>query len=145
MKGKVYFKETQTFKKLIPLILLVLMASAWIFAMYWQIYLENTIGPYPINNLGIILIGIILMIPIILALFLRMETRLGRDGFHYKLRPLEFGWHKIPISKISNYEILKSKKKDTYVLKIQLENKKSISISTKKPEKLKSALLKLIK
>lgn len=144
MSKKIYFKEIQTFNKVIPGAILLLLTSAWIFAMIWQIYFENPIGPYPVNNLGLILIGIILLSPLVMMMFLRMETQIRREGIFYKLKPLEFSWHKILISEIESFELITNKAKNKTQIKLKLKNKKKISINTKQGAKLVSALNKAL-
>jgi len=90
MGEKVYFKETQSFNKKLPIGILTILFLAWIIAMIWQIYLDHPIGPYPVNNLGIVLIGFVLLSPFVLMLFLRMETQIRPDGVFYKLNPWSF-------------------------------------------------------
>jgi len=143
MSEKIYFKEIQTFNKVLPRAILILLTSVWIFALIWQIYFEKPIGPYPVNNLGLILIGIILLSPLVLMMFLRMETQIRREGIFYKLKPLEFSWHKILISDIESFELITNKSKNKTQIKVKLKNKKTISINTKQGKKLVSALNKV--
>lgn len=142
MSKKIYFKEIQTFNKVLPGTLLVLLTSAWIFALIWQIYFEKPIGPYPVNNLGLIIIGIIILSPLVLMMFLRMETQIRPEGVFYKLKPLEFSWHKILMSDIESFELITNKTKNKTKIKLKLKNKKTISINTKQGDKLVSALNK---
>ena len=146
MKGKIYFKEVQKFQKTIPAIILIVIALIWLSAIYWQIFLGNPIGTYAVTNLGLILIGIIILIPIILVLFLRMETRVKEDGIFYKLKPIEFGWHKIPKSEIVSYKLIKKENQEqTYTLKLKLKSGKTISITTNDNNKLSAAMAQVFK
>lgn len=144
MSKKIYFKEIQTFNKVLPVAIMILLTSAWIFALIWQIYFEKPIGPYPVNNLGLIIIGIILLSPLVLMMFLRMETQIRPEGVFYKLKPLEFSWHKILMSDIESFELINNKTKNKTQIKLKLNNKKTISINTKQGDKLVSALNKAI-
>lgn len=142
MSKKIYFKEIQTFNKVLSGAILILLTSVWIFALVWQIYFENPIGPYPVNNLGLIIIGIILLSPLVLMMFLRMETQIRQEGIFYKLKPIEFSWHKILKSDIESFELINNKTKNKTQIKLKLKNKKTISINTKQGDKLVSALNK---
>jgi hypothetical protein len=144
MSKNIHFKEKQTFGKVIPLTIVIILTLIWFFAMIWQIYLGRPFGPYPVNNLGLVGIGIILIIPFVLMLFLRMETQIRDDGVYYKLKPLEFSWHKIPASKIMSSKIIKNKSDGKTSLKIKLENNKSISLNTNKAEAMQTALNQII-
>lgn len=144
MSKIVNFKEIQTFSKVIPITIVIILSSVWIFALIWQIYLGIPFGPYPVNNLGLIGIGIILIIPFVLMLFLKMETQVREDGVYYKLKPIEFSWHKIPASKIIGSKIVQNKSKGKTALKIKLENNKSISLNTRKVEEMQIALNQIL-
>lgn len=144
MSTKVYFKETQTFSKLLPATILIILSLAWIFALIWQIYLGKPIGPYPVNNMGLIIIGAILLSPLVMMMFLRMETQIRRDGIFYKLKPLEFSWHKISLTEIESFELISNKTKNKTQIKLKLKLNKSISINTKQGEKFVSALNKVL-
>ena len=141
MGEKVYFKETQSFNKKLPIGILTILFLAWIIAMIWQIYLDHPIGPYPVNNLGIVLIGFVLLSPFVLMLFLRMETQIRPDGVFYKLKPLEFSWHKIAKENIVSYAIAKGTN-GKQLIKLSLKNGKDILIGTANKEKFLSTLEK---
>lgn len=143
MSKKIYFKEIQTFNKVMPGAILLLLTSAWIFALIWQIYFENPIGPYPVNNLGLIIIGVILLSPLVLIMFLRMETQIRPEGVFYKLKPIEFSWHKIQINDIASFELITNKANNKTQIKLKLKNNKTISINTKQGDKLITALIKV--
>jgi len=141
MGRKVYFKETQSFNKKLPIGILSILFVLWIFALVWQIYLDHPIGPYPVNNLGVILIGLVLLSPFVLMLFLKMETQIRPEGIFYKLKPLEFSWHKIAKESIKSYSLVEEttgKQK----LKLILNNGKSISLGTMEGDRLLSILKK---
>jgi len=141
MGRKVYFKETQSFNKKLPIGILSIMFALWIFALVWQIYLDHPIGPYPVNNLGVVIIGLVLLSPFVLMLFLRMETQIRPEGVFYKLKPIEFSWHKIAKESINSYSLTVGTN-GKQQLKLSLKNGKRISIGTKDGERILSILEK---
>ena len=162
---RLYFKETQKMKQLWLWILLSVLAVIWIWGIVQQIFLGIPFGNKPASDLGLILIGLILISPIILIFKLTLITEVRKDAVYYKLSPIQFKFKKIepeeieeyftrqykPLSEYGGWGIRIGRKGKAYNvsgnmgMQFILKNRKMFMIGTKKPEEFQKAMDKMMK
>lgn len=163
---QLYFREIQKMKQIWIWIVIVLIFVLWIWAFIQQIIMKQPFGNQPASDLGLILIGIILFIPLILITQIRLITEIRKDGIFYKMTIFMLKFRHIKPVDIKSYEIRKykavrefggwgyrlsfRKKKGMALsmsgktgLQLELINGKKLLIGTQKPEEIKSAMEKL--
>ncbi|MCK4639106.1 MAG: hypothetical protein KAT33_06775 [Bacteroidales bacterium] len=161
---RLYFRETQKFKQLWLWILLSALAGIWIWGIVQQIFLGIPFGNNPASDLGLILIGLIVISPIILIFKLTLITEVRKDAVYYKFPPLQFKFKKIepgdieeyftrqykPLSEYGGWGIRIGRKGKAFNvsgnmgMQFILKNGKKLLIGTKKPEEFQKAMDKMI-
>ena len=86
--SKIYFKETQKFRQWWILVILLIVLCIWLWGIIQQIVFEIPFGNNPISDLGLVLIGIIVLAPIVIIFRIKMISQIRRDGIWYKMYPL---------------------------------------------------------
>lgn len=165
---RTYFRETQKMKQVWIWIVIILIFALWTWAFIQQIIMKEPFGNHPASDLGLILIGVVLLIPLFLITQIKLITEISRDGIFYKMTIFMLKFKQIKPEEIEDYEIrtykpvreyggwgyrLSFRKKKGMALSMQgktglqleLTNAKKILIGTQKPEEILSAMNKLIK
>lgn len=164
--SETYFKETQRFKQWWIIIILIAIFGIWIWGIIQQIIFEIPFGNRPVSNLGLILIGIIALLPLILVFSFKMVTEIRDNGIYYRLFPIT-RFKKIKPDEIKEWTVAEynpvkefggwglrfsfRKKGGKAInmagkmgLRIILTSGKKILIGTQNPEGIKEAMKKLI-
>ncbi|MDZ7744053.1 MAG: hypothetical protein U5Q03_20550 [Bacteroidota bacterium] len=86
--SKIYFKETKKFRQWWILVILVIVLGIWLWGIIQQLVFDSPFGNNPVSDLGLVLIGIIVIAPVILIFWIKMVTEFRRDGIYYKMYPI---------------------------------------------------------
>jgi Family of unknown function (DUF6141) len=162
----IIYREVQKFRQWWIMMILLLSLGIWLWGIVQQLVYKIPFGNHPITDLGLILIGIIVLIPVLVFLWIKMITEIRTDGIYYKMHPL-MGFKKIAASEIKNWEVkeysplkefggwgirFSTKKgggkainvKGKHGLQLELNSGKKILIGSQDPEKIKAAMQKLL-
>ncbi|MCF8228981.1 MAG: DUF6141 family protein [Bacteroidales bacterium] len=165
--SKIYFKETQKFRQWWILVILLIVLCIWLWGIIQQIVFEIPFGNNPISDLGLVLIGIIVLAPIVIIFRIKMISQIRRDGIWYKMYPLTT-YKKIRPEEVKNWHIRqynpvrefggwgmrfalqRGKGKAINLssrngLQLELKSGKKLLIGTQNPEKMKEAMEKMFK
>ncbi len=163
----IYFKEIQKFNQFWIWIVIGILIAIWLWGIIQQIILGVPFGNRPVSDIGLILIGILVLIPPIIILRLRMITEVHPDGLYFKMNLFMRKFKKISPSDIKNYNIrkykplgeyggwgirysVKKKKGKAYNVKgklglqLELKSGKKLLIGTGKPDNLSDAMNKMM-
>jgi Family of unknown function (DUF6141) len=162
----IIYREVQKFRQWWIMMILLLSLGIWLWGIVQQLVYKIPFGNHPITDLGLILIGIIVLIPVLVFLWIKMITEIRTDGLYYKMYPL-MGFKKIAASEIKDWEVkeysplkefggwgirFSAKKgggkainvKGKHGLQLELNSGKKILIGSQDPEKIKAAMQKLL-
>ncbi len=149
IKNQNFFRENMPIRRKWILIILALEILFFATVIYFQIIKGMPFGPYPVTDTGVIIISILFILPIFSLLFIRLHIQINRQGFFYKMSPLERKGHLIESSEIAKYYIRRrgNKKKpgSTKGLYLELVNGKHLFFPSQNTSQLLQAMHRLTK
>jgi len=165
MKNKILFSETQKFRQLWLLFLLLSTVGITILAIFFQINGNKHQIQDPIDRTGLIIAACSILLITLLFLYVKLETRITKEGIYVKFFPFHlkykfYSWDSISKSYIRQYAAIQEyggwglrigffrKGKAFNVsgnkgLQLEFNNNKKLLIGTNKPDELHSILSKL--
>jgi hypothetical protein len=160
--SRAYFNETQRFRQVWILIIIILSIAGWGYAVISGVVANDATEKQPASDLVLILTGIIPLLLIFLVFKLKLVTRVRNDGLYFQFKPLQLKEKHISPDDIVSFEVRKYKPIAEYGgwgvraggkksgraynvsgnmgLQLVLKNGKKILIGTKQPEEIKKAM-----
>ncbi len=143
----IYFTENQNIQHF--WIRLVLLFEIIVFSgiIYRQLIMGKPFGSYPVTNSGLIILSLLLIIPVVILFFIKIEITVSRDDICYKMIPLGLFKYKITRRQLKSFSIEtknKGKNNETTGLKLKLKNEKSLFLPSKKPRQMFAAIQKMM-
>ncbi len=102
--SEIIFRETQKFKQIWVILILIIILGIWIWGIIQQIILGTPFGNRPVSDTGLILIGLIALFPIVLIIMFKMITEIRKDGIYYRLFPV-MKFKKIKPEEIESWQV----------------------------------------
>lgn len=163
---RIYFREVQRFNQFWIWLILAVVVGIWLWGIIQQVLLGEPFGNNPVSDLGLFLIGFIVLIPVVLIFSIKMVTEIRKDGIYYKMAPLmkfkhikpdeikswmvrnyspirEFGGWGIRFS-MSNLGGKAINVKGRDGLQLELESGKRLLLGTQKPKDIEKAMTKMM-
>lgn len=149
------FKEVQRFTQWWIWLILFGFASFVAFVFYRQYNRDEMFGDYPYSTLGISLLGILIIALILFFSFLRMKTKINKEGIfldYFPLARFQYGWDQIEAATIVKYDSIQYgirkhteygttyNTKDQYGLFVILTNGDKFCIGTDHPEEIQETI-----
>lgn len=163
--AEIYFEEKQSFNQWWIWLILIISAGIWLWGVIQQIIFNIPFGNNPASDLGLLLMGLVVALPIVLFLLAKMKTQVRSDGIYYKMTPF-FGFRKIDKTQIESWYVRDYKPIEEYGgwgirfslkrsngwafnvsgktgLQMELLSGKRILLGSRQPGDLKQAMMKL--
>ena len=160
--SRAYFNETQRFRQVWILIIIILSIAGWGYAVISGLLENDAVEKQPASDLGLILTGIIPLLLIFLVFKLKLVSRIRNDGLYFQFKPLQLKEKHISPDDIISFEIRKYKPIAEYGgwgirvggkksgeaynvsgnmgLQLYLKNNKKFLIGTQKPGEIRKAM-----
>lgn len=158
-----FFTEVQRVRQVWIWALLAVVFGLWMWQFVQQVVLGIPFGENPAPDAVVVLIGIIPFGAMALIFLLRLETRVDREGIHYRMWPFHRQFRQIRPGEVVRWEVRKYRPvRDyggwgiRYGLKgvaynmsgnmgvwFEMRKGKKLLIGTLKPEELRSAMGKV--
>ncbi len=165
--SRIYFQETQKMRQKWVWVLMFVVVGIWIWGIIQQIFLDIPFGDKPASNIGLLLIGLIVLAPLVILIKIKLITEVRKDGLYYKMNLFMRNFRKIPPHDIEKYYIRTYKPIAEYGgwgirtgwlhksgrafnmsgrtgLQLKLKNKKKILIGTRNAEDFQKAMDKMM-
>src|SRR5688572_1006728 len=166
-----YFEESQWFRHtrwiwfiLVPAVLALLIPL--LYGLYWQLAKGEPWGNEPMSDAGLITTSLLavtgLVVVVFIILSVKLETRVDREGIHYRFFPNKPKWNQIRKIDILEIEVRKKRNiltmgvigfhKDIFKktlsmtisgrshLYLRLQTNQRVMIGTQQPEELERAV-----
>lgn len=165
MRNEVVFSETQRFKQIWIWAILLGVNGLFFYGVITQVFFGKTFGTKPMDDTGLILVMLFVMLLTIFFLYLRLDTTISKDGIHYRFMPFQREFRKVPWDSISKSYVRQYKPIREFGgwglrtsfsgggsayniagnkgLQLVYHNGKKFLIGTQKPEEMKDVLKKL--
>lgn len=165
MDPNVVFTEKQKFRQWWVILMLSGLIALIAYAIISQLFMGKTFGQNPMNNFGLILTALFVLLLSVLILIIRLETHISSEGikvrffpFHSKFR--KFSWDEIsqcyvreyaPIGEFGGWGLRFGffgqgnawNVAGNKGLQIEFKNRKKLLIGTQKPELMTETLEKI--
>jgi len=160
--SRAYFNETQRFRQIWIMIIIILSIAGWGYAVISGIIENDAAKQQPASDLVLILSGIIPLLLILLFFKLKLVTRVRNDGIYFQFKPFHLKEKRIKPDDINSFEIRKYKPIAEYGgwgvraggrksgraynvsgnigLQLYLKNDKKILIGTQRPKEIQKAM-----
>ena len=102
-----YFQEVQHVRQPWIYILIAVITGIWAWQMVQQVLMGIPFGSNPAPDLVIVITGLIPMGALFLVLSLRLETKVDKEGIHYRMWPFHRAFRDISCEEISHWEVRK--------------------------------------
>lgn len=165
--SRIYFREIQKMKQKWVWFIMILVIGIWLWGFIQQVILGIPFGDRPATDLGLIIIGIIVIAPFFILLKVKLIFEIRKDGLYYKMSLLMGKFKKIRPNDIGKYYIRTYNPLREYGgwgirtgwgrksgkaynmsgrigLQLELKNNKKILLGTHKPEDLIKAMDKMM-
>lgn len=109
MHTEILFNERQRFKQLWVWAILIIINGLLLYGVITQILLRNTSDNAPSGNTGLILIMLLVLSITLLILFIRLDTKISKDGVYYRFLPFQKKFRKADWDSIDKSYIRKYK------------------------------------
>lgn len=161
-----FFTEEQRVSQPWIFILLLGIVGLWLWQVIQQVIMGIPFGTNPAPNVVILIMGIVPLGAIFLVISLRLQTRVDKEGIHYRMYPLHRRFREIRTGEIAKWEVKKYhpirdyggwgirtgfyKKGSAFNIAgdmgayFELKDGKKILIGTQRPEEMRSALGKMM-
>ncbi|MEO6838453.1 MAG: DUF6141 family protein [Ginsengibacter sp.] len=160
MDNEILFSETQRFKQWWLWVLLIGSDLFIFYGVYKQIITGHPFGEKPASNAELLIVAFSTLLPTILFLIIRLDTRIRKDGVYVKSFPLHFKFRHYSWTQLSKCYVRKYSPMGEFGgwglrfgiggkaenisgnqgLQLEFTNNKKLLIGTQKPEELKEAL-----
>jgi len=144
----IYFTEKQDIKHFWIRIVLLFEVIVFSGIIYRQLIMGKPVGPYPVSDSGLVILSLLFIIPVGILFLIKIKITVSRDEICYKMIPMGLFKYKISHRQLKNFSIeTKSNSKNikTYGLKLELKNKKSLFLPSRKPKSLLQAVERMVK
>ncbi|WP_080905233.1 DUF6141 family protein [Parabacteroides sp. Marseille-P3160] len=96
MENGILFSERQSFKQWWIWIILLAIDGLFLYGSYKQLFLEEPFGNKPMNDTGLILMTSLAIILTLLFIFLRLDTKIKKDGIYVRFFPFHLSYKHYP-------------------------------------------------
>jgi hypothetical protein len=163
MKKKIIYAERQRFAHPVIWIFLITMLGFWGYAAYLQLFLKLPFGDKPASDTFLIFSGVILILIVLFFLVSFLELKLMENRLHVKFFPFHLKPKVIPFESLTELEVRQYKPLSEFGgwglryslgksgkaytisgnqgLQLTFQDKKKLLIGTKRPERLREALI----
>lgn len=163
MSSEILFTEKQRFNQWWLWLLLFTLNGVFCFGIYKQIIIGEQFGNNPMNNFGLCLTAMFVLLLTILVVNFRLDTHIKNDGIYVRFFPLHlkyrhYSWEQLskaymrtynPISEFGGWGIRLGKAGNAYNiygnkgLQLEFISGKKLLIGTNKSEEVSAALVKI--
>ena len=156
------FQEVQRVRQPWIYALLIIVFGLWMWQLIQQVILGVPFGSQPSPDWAVFLIGLVPVGAIVLVALLKLETKVSKEAFQYRMWPLQHKFRELKPGDITQWEVKKYNPVRDYggwgirvgfgkkgmAINVsgnqgayfELKNGKKILIGTRRPEELRSAL-----
>ncbi len=147
-KNPVYFQETQPVSRFWIRLLLLFEVIFFSAMIYRQLFLQKPVGPWPVTNLGLIVLSLLLTLPVVVLFFVKIRIKVDNREIQYKMVPLGIFKYHIEKQKLKSFSVETKKADSSHPIQgllFQLRGGKRLFLPSKNPEQFYQSVEKMMK